>query len=335
MGCNRGPEMLSKNLDLTYTMVWSIALANIIGAGICFAFSDQFAKLALIRYSVLMPLVLSIVFIAAFQGSRNWGDLYAVLAFGLLGWIMKRLKWPRPPLILGVVLGDIVERYLFVSISLFGGDWLLRPGVIILFTISAIGALGPFVRQARRLGSIAAIMPKLGTPRIDVQTAFYVVYLAFFIWLISLTQNWDPMSRLVPLIVGLTGLGLSFTSLIVHTFPRPLSGGQNQQVMHMDSPVDDAGLPTRTMITRAVVFFGWLIFFIVSVALIGVIPTVSVFVIAYMRCEAREPWRLTLALSALMTLFVWGLFEKLLLLPWPPTVLGDAAPWLAEIVPSM
>ena len=41
-----GPEMVTKKLDVTYTMVWSVAVANIIGAGICFTFADQLAKLA-------------------------------------------------------------------------------------------------------------------------------------------------------------------------------------------------------------------------------------------------------------------------------------------------
>lgn len=56
-----GPEMLTTNLDVTYAMVWSVALANILGTGICFAFSNQFAKISLIRYSVLMPLILSVI----------------------------------------------------------------------------------------------------------------------------------------------------------------------------------------------------------------------------------------------------------------------------------
>ena len=44
-----GPEMLTRHLDVTYSMVWSVALANILGAGICFAFSNQFAKIATLR----------------------------------------------------------------------------------------------------------------------------------------------------------------------------------------------------------------------------------------------------------------------------------------------
>ena len=46
-----GPDMLAKNLDVTYAMVWSVAIANILGAGLCFLFSGQFAKIATLRYT--------------------------------------------------------------------------------------------------------------------------------------------------------------------------------------------------------------------------------------------------------------------------------------------
>ncbi|CAN0554228.1 unnamed protein product, partial [Laminaria digitata] len=119
-----GPEMLTTRLDVTYTLVWSVAIANVLGAGICFAFANQLAKVALIRIGVLAPVVLAITYIGAFQGSRQWGDIYALLLFGVVGWIMKRLRWPRPPLILGFVLGGLVERYMFISVERYGADWL-------------------------------------------------------------------------------------------------------------------------------------------------------------------------------------------------------------------
>ena len=50
-----GPDMLTKHLDLTYSMVWSIAIANILGSGLCFAFSGQLAKIATLRYTLFMP----------------------------------------------------------------------------------------------------------------------------------------------------------------------------------------------------------------------------------------------------------------------------------------
>src|SRR3954470_85859 len=145
-----GPDMLTKNLDVTYAMVWSIALANILGAGMCYAFSPQFAKLSVVRFSLILPAVLGIVYIGAFEATRQWGDLYSLLAFGLLGWIMKQFKWPRPPLILGVVLGDTIERYLFISVERYGIEWIYkRPVVAVLLTMAVIGLVRPFIQDVK------------------------------------------------------------------------------------------------------------------------------------------------------------------------------------------
>ena len=129
-GLQPGPDMLTRHLDVTYAIVWSLALANIIGAVICLFASGQLARLAYVRYSVLLPIILAIAYVGAFQGTQSWGDLYTLLVFGALGWIMKQLGWPRPPLILGFVLGDIFERYLFISVERYGIEWLFRPVVV-------------------------------------------------------------------------------------------------------------------------------------------------------------------------------------------------------------
>src|SRR5689334_4616098 len=140
-----GPDMLTKNLDITYSMVWSIAFANILGSGLCFLFSGQLAKLCTLRYTLIMPIVLSLVYIGAFEGTRQWGDLYSLLFFGILGWAMKHFKWPRPPLVLGFILGKVLERYMFISIQRYGTMWMLRPAVMAIFFLAFLSLLRPFL----------------------------------------------------------------------------------------------------------------------------------------------------------------------------------------------
>ena len=72
------------------------------------------------RYSLFLPGVLCLIYIGAFEGKREWGDLYSLLFFGVLGWALKHFKWPRPPLVLGFILGSILERYMFISIQRYG-----------------------------------------------------------------------------------------------------------------------------------------------------------------------------------------------------------------------
>ena len=116
-----GPDMLTKHLDLTYTIVWSLTIANVFGTLICFAFANQFARLATVRYTLLLPIVMALVYVGAFEGQHSWGDIVALLVFGTIGWVMKRCGWPRPPLVLGFVLGKLIERYMFISVERYGG----------------------------------------------------------------------------------------------------------------------------------------------------------------------------------------------------------------------
>ncbi|MEE8515846.1 MAG: tripartite tricarboxylate transporter permease [Alphaproteobacteria bacterium] len=217
-GLTPGPEMLTKNLDVTYTMVWSVALANILGAGLCFMFSDQFAKVAIIRYAVIMPLILTVVFVGAFQGSRQWGDIYALVLFGVIGWSMKRLGWPRPPLILGFVLGGIVERYLFISVQRYGADWLLRPIVAFMFALALWGLFRPFVREIRRSGGFSGMIAGLTAPRFNVTTAFYVGFIALLTVMMMQASEWNLDAKIVPMIVGVFTISVTVVSLLNFTF---------------------------------------------------------------------------------------------------------------------
>jgi TctA family transporter len=339
-----GPDMLGKNLSITYSMVWSIAIANIVGAGLCYAFSGQFARLATLRYTLILPAVLSIIYIGAYGGSGAWGDLFALLAFGIFGWIMKRLRWPRPPLILGVVLGAAIERYVFISIKLDGIGWLLHPVVLIFFGIAIWGIVGPFVkksRQARREGTPR--QPRRTGLTFHATDLFPLAMLVAIAGLFALTLNWSTTSALVPRLVCSIAFAAILASLLQSAWGREPAGASVAQRaeeealhgIHMDTQSDDAHLPTREIVTRAAIFFGWMIAFMVSMALIGIIPTIPLFVIAFMRVEARERWSLVLPQAICLTIFVYIVFDRLLMLAWPPTLLGTLVPGLAQLVPSM
>jgi TctA family transporter len=339
-----GPEMLSKNLSLTYSMVWSIALANIVGAGLCYMFSAKFALIATLRYTLILPSVLSIVYIGAFEVARDWGDLFALLFFGLLGWTMKQLKWPRPPLILGFVLGDIFERYMFISVERYGAQWLGRPLVIILLLLALVGLLRPLLQEVKARGGLYNMATHFGAPRLRLSQLFAVAIIALLAWMLEESRGWSFAARIVPLIVGSLSLGCALLSLLNAVFRRTetlaaAGVGERAQAqvaaaIHMDLVSDTAHIPRPLLLLRAAIFFGWLLAFMASMAVIGLIPTVPLFVIAYMRLENREPWKFVLAQAAGLTLFIYVVFDRLLTVPWPPTLLGTWFPAL-KVLPSL
>jgi hypothetical protein len=335
-----GPDMLSKHLSITYAMVWSIALANILGAGACYLFSGQFARLATLRYTLILPSVLGIIYIGAFEGSRSWGDLFSLLAFGLLGWTMKQLKWPRPPLILGLVLGDTIERYMFISVERYGLAWLTRPIVVVLLAFAVLGLVRPLLQDITAHGGLRKMLTGLGKPAFRLSSLFTLFMMALIATMLLEASEWGFGAKIVPLVVGgmaLAFCGLSLLNEVFRVPEPPVEDEAEREVaekIHMDLGSGVTHLPVGLILRRAALFFGWLLAFMASMAAIGLIPTVPLFVIAYMRIEAREPWRLVLPQALLLLLFIYLVFDRLLSIPWPPTLLGDLVPAL-KIIPSV
>ena len=135
---------------MTFTIVWSLVLANVFGTLILLPLTGQLAKLALVRIQILAPVIISILFLASFLTTRDYGDLIVVIGFGLFAWVMKLAGWPRPPLVLGLVLGPVIGKYLFISTHAYGGfGWLARPGVVLLFLAMVASVAFGLVREKR------------------------------------------------------------------------------------------------------------------------------------------------------------------------------------------
>src|SRR5499425_346305 len=207
LGLTPGPEMLTKQLDVTYTIVWSLTLAHIIGAVICLFACPWLARVSTVRPEILLPIVLSLVFVAAYEGSHDWGDLYSLMVFGVIGWIMKRLAWPRPPLVVGLVIGGIFERYLYISTSLYGIGWLWRPVVLTILALVVWALYRPLSEIVR---SVIAELRQIGSHplRISASAAFTVAIILFIIGAILLSTDWPAAAKPVPL----TACGMALTA---------------------------------------------------------------------------------------------------------------------------
>jgi TctA family transporter len=347
-----GPDMLTKNLDVTYAMVWSVALANILGAGACYAFSPQFAKLATLRYTLILPAVLGIVYIGAFEATRQWQDMFSLLGFGILGWVMKQFRWPRPPLILGVVLGDSIERYLFISVERYGISWFARPIVAILFLMAIYGLVRPFLQDVRIHGGIRRMLTDFQRPTFRWNQLFTIFIFVAIASLLLLSRGWNFSARIVPVTVGVFALIACGISLFNDMCRRPEAArteGLADQAMHevgetlhadvdekihMDLTSDTEHLPTRTVVQRAGLFFGYLLGFMAVMATIGLIPTAGLFVIFFMRVEGRERWSIVLPYAIILVLGIYFAFDQVMSVPWPPTLLGTYFPAM-KFIPSV
>ena len=147
VGITPGRDMLTKDLHLTFSMIWLLVIGTIITSILCLAFTRQLAMATKLRPSLMIPIILSMAVIGSFAASSRFEDVLIMLGFGTLGYFMRSAGWPRPPLLLGLVLGPIAERYMWTSVQLYGAEFMLRPGVIFIFIVLIASVIYPMFQD--------------------------------------------------------------------------------------------------------------------------------------------------------------------------------------------
>jgi TctA family transporter len=149
LGLVPGPDMLTKHLSVTFSMVWTIVLANIITVAVCFLFLNRLAALTTVRAHLLIPVIVVLVFVGSYASNGHYADLVVTLLFGTAGYVMLLAGWPRAPFVLGLVLGKIAENYLYISVARYGAAWLMRPVVLGLIVLSIVVIAYPIIQGLR------------------------------------------------------------------------------------------------------------------------------------------------------------------------------------------
>ena len=149
-GIYPGPELLSTRLDVTFSVIWALVIANVLTAILLMGCTNQLAKVTTIRGSLLIPIILVLVFMGSWMATQELGDWLVLMGLGALGYLMKRWGWPRPPIALGIVLGPIMERYLDISVSRYGWSWLWQRPICIVLILMTLATLYYATRSKKR-----------------------------------------------------------------------------------------------------------------------------------------------------------------------------------------
>jgi len=151
LGVVPGPDMLTKNLDLVFSMVWIIVIANIVVTIIGLAICPALARLPTLHANLMVPIVLSVCFVGAYATRSRIEDVVVAAVFGVLGYVMDKYRYSRANFVIGMVLAVMIERNLHISLTLYGKDFLLqRPIALAMLAFVLFTAALPFFRTWRR-----------------------------------------------------------------------------------------------------------------------------------------------------------------------------------------
>ena len=148
LGIQPGPEMAVNQLGLVWTLIWTLVIANVLAALLFLAIGRWLALVPFIKPGRLVPFVLLLTFVVAYLASTNWQNLVLLTAFGFLGHGFKQYEWPRPPFVIGLTLGPVMDISLHQALAIWGWAFVFRPLALCL-ALATVATAVISVRSAR------------------------------------------------------------------------------------------------------------------------------------------------------------------------------------------
>ncbi len=322
-----GPSMLKNNLDITYAIVWLLALANVVGTLICIAASGGIARLTTIPFSLLAPFLFMIIAFAAFQSSQDIMDLIALFAIGLLGILMRRFDWSRPAFLIGFVLSNPAETYANQAVQIAnsrfrrsfeeGIDYIFSPIVIVLIIITLISVVVG-LRQAKNIMAEGEVTS--GSKRAPM--FFLLAILAYLVVAYTdaaMIPDYAKADRVFPTFVA----GVAIVACLILVVQMMLRPETHALFADRESVEDSQHGLWATL--------AWFAGLLILTSLIGFILALALFLFAFIRFRAGR----SLGYAALYTGagiafmctmagllnrdFPAGLLQSYVDLPWPLT----------------
>jgi TctA family transporter len=135
LGIQPGPMMITQQLDLVWILIWALVVSNILAVVIMLFATRPLVRLTFVRGGILIPFILVIVVFGTLMAKGQWENLIVLLTLSPLGYAFLRFDWPRPPFVIGVVLGQIAEESLHKAWALWRWDFFLRPLSVVLMSL--------------------------------------------------------------------------------------------------------------------------------------------------------------------------------------------------------
>jgi len=303
IGIEAGPSMVTTDIDLTYTIIWSLAIANVLGAGFSLFLAGPISKLTQIKFSLLAPFMIMVISFAAFQATKDITDLWMLMLFGLVGIFMKRFGWSRPAFLIGFVLASQAESYLNMSVQFYSWEMFTRPGVIVIMLLSLITV---YFSRRGTVDENAELMEKTKTKGLSLRpqilfASFVTLFIGVFI-VDAFAQSF--LGSIFPLAIA--GVIFPLSIYLIFDFIKK----KDEAAAGFDAEqLAEEGI-FKASWYEPVLWIGGLY---ASSSILGFIPSIIVFFISFLTLKAKQGILRTalLTAAAVVMLLLFGYFLNL------------------------
>jgi len=146
-----GPLLFEQQPEIAWGLIASMFVGNIALLVMNLPLIGMFVRLLSIKQSYLVPIIVMLTFIGIYSIHGDSFDLYFMVLLGVFAFILRKLGFSLAPVILGLVLGEVLEENLRRALSISGGEWGILfngPISISLAVATLVAAIGPFIYKA-------------------------------------------------------------------------------------------------------------------------------------------------------------------------------------------
>jgi putative tricarboxylic transport membrane protein len=143
-GIMPGPTLMTEHADVTYTLIWALLFSSVAMFGLGLLFTRLAINVTKISNKMLAPVIIILCVIGAFAINNSIFDVYLMFAFGILGYFMDRINMPTAPMVVGMILGQMLDTSLHQSLLIGQGSWMVfikNPISAVLLAIALISVL--------------------------------------------------------------------------------------------------------------------------------------------------------------------------------------------------
>ena len=311
VGIVPGEAMISNTPQYIYAMIFIIVVTNFFATGLALGLAGTFAKVSIMPFYVIVPMTLVFTIAAAYGVSFSYEDLATLIVFSFIGVFMRRYGWPRPPVLVAVVLGPQVQTYLWLSIDRYGWEWLSFPGVMIIIGVIIATVFFPMWRDRKKEKVTMDYYMEDDQPRMQSTGGliFTLLFVAILVWGLYMATTWPPRAAYDVYFVCGVGIFLAGLQLTLDFLRYRRNPGKSTAVV-------EGSDQTKRYFEAA----AWIAGILVGIVLVGFHLSFLVAPIAYARVYGGS-WRLAVLLGVMALAILFGLFDTVINVIWPKPLL--------------
>jgi putative tricarboxylic transport membrane protein len=156
-GITPGPMLFRTNAELVYSIFAALMVANVITIVVLFFGIKQIVKLLRVPKNILLSVIMVLCVVGAFANNHRLFDVYTMVAFGIVGYGLSKIKFPIPPVILGFILAPLIETNLRRGLMLSSGSltpFITKPISAVFLLAAALSIIFCFYKEYKKTKKI-------------------------------------------------------------------------------------------------------------------------------------------------------------------------------------